>query len=120
MLAGHLQVFLAARTPHEEPFAAGLHPRYAHASPRRRAAGHAFRSKRALDRRQLADRPPSSRRVIADHNVQDHSPENRKKYADIKTFAKRHGVDFYPAGRGAAAAAAAAFAVLLRAGRLRA
>ncbi|KNC85440.1 hypothetical protein SARC_02390 [Sphaeroforma arctica JP610] len=35
-----------------------------------------------------------------DHNVQDKSDANLKKYADIQAFAKGHGVDFYPAGRG--------------------
>ncbi|MCX6828391.1 MAG: homoaconitase [candidate division Zixibacteria bacterium] len=35
-----------------------------------------------------------------DHNVQDTSEENLKKYAKIEAFAKEHGIDFYPAGRG--------------------
>jgi homoaconitate hydratase len=35
-----------------------------------------------------------------DHNVQDTSEKNFEKYANIKTFAKEMGVDFYPAGRG--------------------
>ncbi|RPH92980.1 homoaconitase [candidate division KSB1 bacterium] len=35
-----------------------------------------------------------------DHNVQDKSPENLAKYAKIEAFAKEHGIDFYPAGRG--------------------
>jgi homoaconitate hydratase len=35
-----------------------------------------------------------------DHNVQDDSKDNLKKYAAIETFAKKMGVDFYPAGRG--------------------
>ena len=37
---------------------------------------------------------------LIDHNVQDHSDENRKKYSEIRAFAKKHGVDFFPAGRG--------------------
>ncbi|MEW5795969.1 MAG: homoaconitase [Candidatus Zixiibacteriota bacterium] len=35
-----------------------------------------------------------------DHNVQDRSEANLKKYAAIEAFAKQHGIDFYPAGRG--------------------
>ncbi len=35
-----------------------------------------------------------------DHNVQDSSEKNREKYAKIEAFAREHGVDFYPAGRG--------------------
>jgi homoaconitate hydratase len=35
-----------------------------------------------------------------DHDIQNHSPENLGKYAKIKKFADRHGVDFYPAGTG--------------------
>ena len=35
-----------------------------------------------------------------DHNVQDKSKENLDKYASIATFAKRYGIDHYPAGRG--------------------
>lgn len=35
-----------------------------------------------------------------DHNVQDKSPENLAKYKKIEDFAARHGIDFYPAGRG--------------------
>ena len=35
-----------------------------------------------------------------DHNVQDTSDANKKKYAGIEAFARQHGIDFYPAGRG--------------------
>lgn len=35
-----------------------------------------------------------------DHDVQNHSDTNVKKYKKIEAFAKEHGVDFYPAGRG--------------------
>lgn len=35
-----------------------------------------------------------------DHNVQDTSDKNLEKYANIAKFAEKHGVDFYPAGRG--------------------
>ncbi len=35
-----------------------------------------------------------------DHNVQDKSEKNLQKYAGIEAFAKKMGVDFYPAGRG--------------------
>ncbi len=35
-----------------------------------------------------------------DHNIQDTSEKNKQKYAKIEAFAKKMGVDFYPAGRG--------------------
>ncbi|KAF5327578.1 hypothetical protein D9619_004349 [Psilocybe cf. subviscida] len=35
-----------------------------------------------------------------DHDVQNKSPKNLSKYAMIEEFARKHGVDFYPAGRG--------------------
>jgi homoaconitate hydratase len=35
-----------------------------------------------------------------DHDIQNHSPENLGKYAKIESFAKAHGVRFYPAGTG--------------------
>lgn len=35
-----------------------------------------------------------------DHDVQNKSPKNLKKYASIEAFARKHSVDFYPAGRG--------------------
>jgi homoaconitate hydratase len=35
-----------------------------------------------------------------DHDIQNKSPENLAKYAKIEAFAKEHGIDFYPAGRG--------------------
>ena len=35
-----------------------------------------------------------------DHNVQDKSEKNLEKYKKIEDFAKKMGVDFYPAGRG--------------------
>lgn len=35
-----------------------------------------------------------------DHNVQDRSKENLEKYSRIEEFARKMGVDFYPAGRG--------------------
>ncbi|KAK0386596.1 hypothetical protein NLU13_6431 [Sarocladium strictum] len=35
-----------------------------------------------------------------DHNVQDTSPANLDRYSQIEAFAKQHGIDFYPAGRG--------------------
>ncbi|MEC9374558.1 MAG: aconitase family protein, partial [Planctomycetota bacterium] len=37
-----------------------------------------------------------------DHDVQNTSPENLAKYAKIQAFAKEHGVDYYPPGRGIA------------------
>lgn len=35
-----------------------------------------------------------------DHNVQDRSEKNLEKYGKIEAFARQHGIDFYPAGRG--------------------
>ncbi|THH16668.1 hypothetical protein EW146_g4002 [Bondarzewia mesenterica] len=35
-----------------------------------------------------------------DHDVQNKSDKNLAKYANIEAFAREHGVDFYPAGRG--------------------
>ncbi|TFK88245.1 homoaconitase [Polyporus arcularius HHB13444] len=35
-----------------------------------------------------------------DHDVQNKSPKNLAKYASIEAFARQHGIDFYPAGRG--------------------
>ncbi|TFK20728.1 homoaconitase [Coprinopsis marcescibilis] len=35
-----------------------------------------------------------------DHDVQNKSSKNLSKYATIEEFARGHGVDFYPAGRG--------------------
>ncbi|KAH8200745.1 hypothetical protein TruAng_005062 [Truncatella angustata] len=38
--------------------------------------------------------------MTLDHDVQNKSESNLKKYQQIEKFAKQHGVDFYPAGRG--------------------
>ncbi|RKF74634.1 Homoaconitase, mitochondrial [Golovinomyces cichoracearum] len=38
--------------------------------------------------------------MTLDHDVQNKSDANLKKYHQIENFAKTHGVDFYPAGRG--------------------
>lgn len=38
--------------------------------------------------------------MTLDHDVQNKSESNLKKYRQIEEFAKQHGVDFYPAGRG--------------------
>ncbi|KAF8896523.1 homoaconitase [Infundibulicybe gibba] len=35
-----------------------------------------------------------------DHDVQNKSTKNLSKYASIEKFARKYGVDFYPAGRG--------------------
>lgn len=40
--------------------------------------------------------------MTLDHDVQNKSESNLKKYRQIEEFAKKHGVDFYPAGRGTA------------------
>ncbi|POR36902.1 Homoaconitase, mitochondrial [Tolypocladium paradoxum] len=38
--------------------------------------------------------------ITLDHDVQNTSPSNLQKYRKIEAFAKQHGIDFYPAGRG--------------------
>ena len=38
--------------------------------------------------------------ITLDHDVQNKSESNLKKYRQIEEFAKKQGVDFYPAGRG--------------------
>jgi len=38
--------------------------------------------------------------MTLDHDVQNKSETNMKKYHNIESFAKKQGVDFYPAGRG--------------------
>ncbi|PMD42918.1 homoaconitase [Hyaloscypha variabilis F] len=38
--------------------------------------------------------------MTLDHDVQNKSETNLKKYRQIEEFAKKQGVDFYPAGRG--------------------
>lgn len=35
-----------------------------------------------------------------DHDVQNKSSKNLEKYSKIEAFGNKHGVDFYPAGRG--------------------
>lgn len=35
-----------------------------------------------------------------DHDVQNRSSKNLAKYASIEAFSRKHGIDFYPAGRG--------------------
>lgn len=44
----------------------------------------------------------NNRQVVMtlDHDVQNKSESNLKKYRQIEEFARTHGVDFYPAGRG--------------------
>jgi len=38
--------------------------------------------------------------ITLDHDVQNRSESNQRKYRQIEEFAKKQGVDFYPAGRG--------------------
>ncbi|KAI0513183.1 hypothetical protein F5B22DRAFT_277676 [Xylaria bambusicola] len=38
--------------------------------------------------------------MTLDHDVSNHSEQNLKKYARIEEFAKKHGIDFYPAKHG--------------------
>ena len=37
-----------------------------------------------------------------DHDIQNHTPENLGKYATIRAFAHRHGIRYFPPGRGIA------------------
>ncbi|EGY18206.1 homoaconitase [Verticillium dahliae VdLs.17] len=43
---------------------------------------------------------PSQLVFALDHDVQNKSPSNVKKYEQIQEFAKKHGVNFFPAGHG--------------------
>ncbi|OBZ74641.1 Homoaconitase, mitochondrial [Grifola frondosa] len=43
---------------------------------------------------------PSQLVFTLDHDVQNKTAKNLSKYASIEAFARKHGVDFYPAGRG--------------------
>jgi homoaconitate hydratase len=38
--------------------------------------------------------------MTLDHDVQNKTDKNLKKYQNIQEFAKTHGIDFFPAGRG--------------------
>jgi homoaconitate hydratase len=38
--------------------------------------------------------------ITLDHNIQDKTEANIQKYQKIEDFAKMHGADFYPSGRG--------------------
>jgi homoaconitate hydratase len=38
--------------------------------------------------------------MTLDHDVQNKSEKNLTKYRQIEEFARKQGVDFYPAGRG--------------------
>jgi len=49
-------------------------------------------AKKILDPKQLV--------FALDHDIQNKDEANQKKYRAIETFAKEHGVDFYPAGSG--------------------
>ena len=53
---------------------------------------------KSIGARRIAD--PRQPVFTLDHNVQDTSEGNLKKYAAIEAFAREHGIDFYPAGRG--------------------
>lgn len=45
-------------------------------------------------------RDPKQLVFALDHDIQNHDEANLKKYRSIETFAREHGVDFYPAGSG--------------------
>ena len=53
---------------------------------------------RSIDASKMAN--PRQPVYTLDHNVQDRSEKNLEKYSKIESFAKKMGVDFYPAGRG--------------------
>ena len=38
--------------------------------------------------------------IALDHDIQNQNEENQKKYRAIESFAREHGIDFYPAGAG--------------------
>jgi homoaconitate hydratase len=52
----------------------------------------------AIGAAEVAD--PKQPVFAIDHDIQNKSQENLAKYARIEAFAKKHGVDFYPAGTG--------------------
>ncbi|KAI0951427.1 mitochondrial Homoaconitase [Taiwanofungus camphoratus] len=43
---------------------------------------------------------PSQLVFTLDHDVQNKTNKNLSKYASIEAFARQHGIDFFPAGRG--------------------
>jgi len=49
-----------------------------------------------------ADRVADPRQPVfaLDHDIQNRGEANLRKYAAIEAFARTHGIDFYPAGRG--------------------
>ncbi len=53
---------------------------------------------RAIGASQIRD--PKQAVFAIDHDIQNVSESNLKKYAEIESFAKEQGVDFYPAGTG--------------------
>ncbi len=52
----------------------------------------------ALGAARVAD--PRQPVFALDHDIQNRREANLKKYAAIEAFARAHGIDFYPAGRG--------------------
>jgi homoaconitate hydratase len=53
---------------------------------------------KAMGATKIAD--PSQLVFGIDHDVQNRSDKNMAKYKTIQEFSKKHGVNFYPAGRG--------------------
>jgi homoaconitate hydratase len=53
---------------------------------------------RAIGAKKIDD--PKQLVFALDHDIQNRDEANLKKYRSIETFAKQHGVDFYPAGTG--------------------
>ncbi|GMG21539.1 unnamed protein product [[Candida] boidinii] len=49
-----------------------------------------------------ASKVKDNRQIVntLDHDVQNKTEKNLSKYSNIENFAKKHGIDFYPAGRG--------------------
>ncbi len=60
--------------------------------------GAVIKKFKAIGAKKMAN--PRQMVFTLDHNIQDTGEENQKKYANIASFAKDMGVDFYPAGRG--------------------
>ncbi len=47
-------------------------------------------------------RDPRQPVFAMDHDIQNKTPENLGKYAKIASFARKHGIDYFPPGRGIA------------------
>ncbi|QDS76853.1 mitochondrial Homoaconitase [Venturia effusa] len=57
-------------------------------------------AKKFLDIGASKVKDPSQIVFTLDHDVQNKTESNLRKYANIEEFGRKHGIDFYPAGRG--------------------